>query len=204
MGARIPTPQDPHSRGQPVDPSPDPGPCRAPKASTGTTLNIGPILVRTIAHFFPELNTWIDQIHDPRWLPLVVDVATHGGRIRWRGENEGFSLMTARHDVSLAAWLDRRDRNESSLPQVIHLVLGCFNSSDFAEIVRPINQRLERVVGEGSEQLDSDLAFTEQGLTNRDDDSFHTVARRVTLRKQPDRLPFLPARESPRFDHTTI
>jgi hypothetical protein len=72
MGARIPTPQDPDPRGQPVNPSPDPGPCRTPKASAGATLNIGPILARTIGHFFPELNTWIDQIPDPRWLPLVV------------------------------------------------------------------------------------------------------------------------------------
>ena len=29
-------------------------------------------MARTIGHFFPELNTWIDQIPDPRWFPLVV------------------------------------------------------------------------------------------------------------------------------------
>jgi hypothetical protein len=28
--------------------------------------------VQTIRHFFPELNAWIDQIHDPRFAPLVV------------------------------------------------------------------------------------------------------------------------------------
>jgi hypothetical protein len=35
-------------------------------------LRIGPILVRTVRHFFPELNAWIDQIDDPRFPPLVV------------------------------------------------------------------------------------------------------------------------------------
>jgi hypothetical protein len=35
-------------------------------------LNIGPILARTIRHFFPELNAWIDRIPDPRYPPLVI------------------------------------------------------------------------------------------------------------------------------------
>jgi hypothetical protein len=35
-------------------------------------LTIGPILVRTVRHFFPELNAWIDQIPDPRFAPLVI------------------------------------------------------------------------------------------------------------------------------------
>jgi hypothetical protein len=29
-------------------------------------------LVWTLHHFFPELNAWIDPIHDPRFLPLVI------------------------------------------------------------------------------------------------------------------------------------
>ena len=60
MGARTPTPQGPDPRGQPVDPGPDPGPRPAPAAPPGATLNIGPILARTVGHFFPELNAWID------------------------------------------------------------------------------------------------------------------------------------------------
>ena len=51
---------------------PDPGPRLAPAAAAGATLNIGPILAQTVGHFFPDLNTWIDQIDDPRFLPLVV------------------------------------------------------------------------------------------------------------------------------------
>ena len=48
------------------------GPRAAPSAPAGATLNIGPILAQTVRHFFPDLNAWIDQIHDPRFLPLVV------------------------------------------------------------------------------------------------------------------------------------
>jgi hypothetical protein len=35
-------------------------------------LTIGPVLVQTIRHFFPDLNDWIDAIDDPRFLPFVV------------------------------------------------------------------------------------------------------------------------------------
>ena len=28
--------------------------------------------MRTVRHFFPALNAWIDQIDDPRFPPLVV------------------------------------------------------------------------------------------------------------------------------------
>ena len=72
MGAGIPTPQGPDPGGQPVDRGSDPGPRSAPPAAAGSTLNIGPILAQTIRHFFPDLNTWIDDIDDPRFLPMVV------------------------------------------------------------------------------------------------------------------------------------
>jgi hypothetical protein len=54
-----------------VDPGPDPTP-RPGSPPPGATLNIGPILVRTIGHSLPDLNAWIDQIPDPRFAPLVV------------------------------------------------------------------------------------------------------------------------------------
>src|SRR3954470_23302664 len=72
MGARTPTPQGPAPRDQPVDPGPDHGPRPGPQPPAGATLNIGLILVRTIGHFFPDLNDWIDEIDDPRFAPLVV------------------------------------------------------------------------------------------------------------------------------------
>jgi hypothetical protein len=35
-------------------------------------LNIGPIFIQTVRHFFPEMHAWMDAIHDPRFLPYVV------------------------------------------------------------------------------------------------------------------------------------
>lgn len=72
MGRRVSTPQDPDGRGQPVDPGPGQGPCPATPTQEGATLNIGPILARTVRHFFPDLNSWIDDIEDPRFQPQVI------------------------------------------------------------------------------------------------------------------------------------
>jgi hypothetical protein len=66
MDCRTQTPQDPARRDQPVDGGPGEDPCPAPEAEKGPTLNIGPDLVRTIRHFWPELNDWIDDIPDHR------------------------------------------------------------------------------------------------------------------------------------------
>ena len=35
-------------------------------------MNVGAVLVRTIRHFFPEFNAWMDEIKDPRFFPFVV------------------------------------------------------------------------------------------------------------------------------------
>jgi hypothetical protein len=72
MGRRVSTPQEPHQRDQPVDPGPGSRPCPATPTPEGTTLTIGPILAQTARHFFPQLNDWLDHIHDPRFLPFVV------------------------------------------------------------------------------------------------------------------------------------
>jgi hypothetical protein len=72
MGSRIPTPQSSDGRDQPVDPGPGQGPCPSTQTQEGPTLNIGPLFARTVRHFFPDLNSWIDDIDDPRFLPFVV------------------------------------------------------------------------------------------------------------------------------------
>jgi hypothetical protein len=66
------TPQDPAPRDPPLEPSPGPHPCPAPETPPGATLNIGPIFVQTVRHFFPDVNDWIDAIDDPRFLPFVT------------------------------------------------------------------------------------------------------------------------------------
>jgi hypothetical protein len=72
MGRRTPTPQESAGRDQPVDPGLGPQPHPGPPTPPGETLSIGPILVQTVRHFFPELNFWIDAIDDPRFLPFIT------------------------------------------------------------------------------------------------------------------------------------
>src|ERR1700674_1337491 len=66
MDCRTQTPQDPARRDQPANGGSGKDPCAAPEAEKGPTLNIGPALVRTIRHFWPELNDWLDDIPDRR------------------------------------------------------------------------------------------------------------------------------------------
>jgi hypothetical protein len=35
-------------------------------------LNVGPVLARTVRHFFPDLDEWIEQIEDPRFAPFIT------------------------------------------------------------------------------------------------------------------------------------
>src|SRR5215471_6238758 len=66
MGRRTQTPQGPPPGGQPADPGPGQGTRPTPKAQGRPTLNIGPLLARTVRHFWPQFNDWLDQIDDPR------------------------------------------------------------------------------------------------------------------------------------------
>src|SRR5262249_61268364 len=72
MGRRVTPPQGPDQRGQSADPGPGPGPRPAAQAPEGPTLSIGPVLARTVRHFFPDLGAWVDAIEDPRCQPRVV------------------------------------------------------------------------------------------------------------------------------------
>ena len=129
MGARIPTPQGPDPRGQPVDRGPDQGPRPAPKAAAGSTLSIGPILVQTIGHFFPDLNTWIDQIPDPRFLPLVV---YHKRFLVWWGLSLFLCKLASRRQLDYQLNTDGPE------------VLGNLNRlAGTTQDTRPVNQTLE-------------------------------------------------------------
>jgi len=67
-----PPPQESAPRDPPLDPGPGPHACPAPATPPGTTLTIGPILVQTVRPFFPDLDDWLDDIADPRFLPCVT------------------------------------------------------------------------------------------------------------------------------------
>src|SRR3954451_579911 len=82
MDRRTQTPQAPPPRDQPTDPGPGQGARPTPEAQKGAVLNIGPLLVQTIRHFWPLLNAWLDDIPDPRPQASV----TYAGRfLVWWG-----------------------------------------------------------------------------------------------------------------------
>jgi hypothetical protein len=47
-------------------------PCPGAEASPRPVVALGGALVQSIRHFWPELNTWLDAIYDPRSLPLIT------------------------------------------------------------------------------------------------------------------------------------
>jgi hypothetical protein len=129
MGARTPPPQGAHPRGQPVNPGPDPGPCSGPPAPEGATLKIGPILVQTIHHFFPQLNDWLDQIPDSRFQPLVV---YHKRFLLWWGLGLFLCKLGSRRQLDYQFASDGTE------------VLANLNRlAGTAQTSRPVNQTLE-------------------------------------------------------------
>ncbi len=59
-------PQGPAGRDSSADRGPDPDPRHDPEAQGRPALNIGPLLVRTLHHFFPDFRAWLDAFPDPR------------------------------------------------------------------------------------------------------------------------------------------
>jgi hypothetical protein len=96
------------------------------------------MLVRTIHHFFPELNTWIDQTDDPRSPPLVIYHQRF--LLGW-----GLSLFLCK--------LSRRRQLDYQLNTDGPAVLDNLNRlAGTAQASRPVNQTLEyflRKIGGG-------------------------------------------------------
>src|SRR5262245_14647580 len=87
------TPQDPAERNPPLDGGPDQEPHAAQTLPGRPTLTIGPLLVRTLRHFFPDFNAWLDEVPDHRdperityaqrfllWLGLLLFLCKLGSR----------------------------------------------------------------------------------------------------------------------------
>jgi hypothetical protein len=92
-------------------------------------LNIGPILARTVGHFFPELNAWIEAIPDPRFLPLVV---YHKRFLLWWGLSLFWCKLGSRRQLDYQLNTDGPE------------VLANLNRlAGTAQQTRPVNQTLE-------------------------------------------------------------
>jgi hypothetical protein len=85
--------------------------------------------VRTIGHFFPELNAWIDQIPDPRFPPLVI---YHKRFLLWWGLSLFLCKLGSRRQLDYQFNTD----GPAVLGNLNHLA-GTAQSS------RPVNQTLE-------------------------------------------------------------
>src|SRR6266699_1622114 len=66
------TPQGPARRGPPVDGGPGQNPRQASEAQGRPSLNVGPAFARTVRHFFPDLNAWLDNAPDSRCQDRVI------------------------------------------------------------------------------------------------------------------------------------
>jgi hypothetical protein len=66
MDSRAQTPQDPARRDPPVDGGPGSHAQPPPAPQGRPALNVGPAFARTVRHFFPDFNAWLDEAPDPR------------------------------------------------------------------------------------------------------------------------------------------
>src|ERR1043165_7521695 len=95
MDRRTPTPQDPARRNPPVDGGPDPLPRPDQETPGRPFLSVGPAFARTLRHFFPDFNRWLDQAPDARrperveyhprfllWYALLLFVGKLGSRLQ--------------------------------------------------------------------------------------------------------------------------
>ena len=133
MDAGTPTPQGSAPRGQPVEPGPHSRPRAAPSPPEGATLTIGPILAQTVGHFFPDLNAWINQIPDPRFLPLVV---YHKRFLVWWGLSLFLCKLGSRRQLDYQLNTDG--------PEVLD---NLNRLADSAQDSRPVNKTLEFTEG---------------------------------------------------------
>lgn len=66
MARRTRPHQDPSRRDPPPERGPDPHPHRPQPPEGRPSLNVGPAFARTVRHFFPDFNRWLDGVPDGR------------------------------------------------------------------------------------------------------------------------------------------
>src|SRR5207253_7951458 len=60
------------ARDHPIDPGTGPQPCPGAEAPPGPLVNLGDVLPKTMHHFWPEFNLWLDRVPDSRFAPLII------------------------------------------------------------------------------------------------------------------------------------
>ena len=72
MDSRTPPLEETHPTHLPIGSGPSPDPCHRATPQGGKVLALGRCLVRTIRHFWPDFNRWLDQLPDTRFQPMVT------------------------------------------------------------------------------------------------------------------------------------
>lgn len=96
-------------------------------------MTIGPLLVQTVGHFFPEFNAWLDAIDDPRFLPFVI---YHKRFLLWWGLSLFLFKLGSRRQLDFQLNTD----GPAVLPNLNRLA-GTRQKS------RPVNQTLNYFLG---------------------------------------------------------
>ena len=71
MDCRTPAVTPPQSGDHRIESGPDPIPCDGPAVAGGKVVGAGRAFVRTVHHFFPEWNRWLNEWPDTRYQPFV-------------------------------------------------------------------------------------------------------------------------------------
>jgi hypothetical protein len=72
MDQRTPTAQKPHAGSLPASSGPGQNPCHPSAPKGGKVVELAKIFIRTLRHFWPQFNHWLNDLPDTRWQQLVT------------------------------------------------------------------------------------------------------------------------------------
>ena len=96
-------------------------------------MNIGPLLVQTVRHFFPDLNVWLDEIADPRFEPMII---YHKRFLLWWGLSLFLFELSSRRQLDYQLDTDG--------PEVLNNLNRLAGTK---QTTRPVNQTLDYFLG---------------------------------------------------------
>src|SRR6266705_2857155 len=154
MDPRTSPTQTPGSRNDSTLPGPGPDPCEGQTAPAGKVVALAGTFLKTVRHFFPELPSWLDELPDTRFVPMVE---YHRRFLCWWGlllfglglgsrrsaDNDLRDLECAiLHNLNRLAGTE-----QDSLPvtKTLDHFIGHVGSAAFAQLLHQHTQRLIRM-----------------------------------------------------------
>lgn len=132
MDRRIPAAQTPVPGDFRIDPGTDALPCPGTETAPQPIRKLGEELVRTIRHFWPDFNTWLNHFPDTRFQPFV----TYDKRfLIWWGINLYLFQLGARRQLDFD--LDIRDT---------HILTNLNRLAQTQQETRPVHKTLQHFI----------------------------------------------------------